>query len=269
MSNELWLAIVLLASFAMSSGAHAREVVYGKARETLPIAFGIETLLRFPMEVKTITEAARFEIRPANMEEPDYSVLVVKPRMSEGTADVTFILSDESVIRTQLVISNRPNVKRDTIYDFKPRDELADTNPNLAEKRDPMVISELDLMRAMLRRAQVAGFDVRHHSQSIALESPLLSATLVKTYTGRAVSGFIYILKTEARDRVFEIDLRGLAIGQPNLAVLAQIDRNRLGGESPEERQAVLRIVARSGASSHRVILPVAIRAESKGGPSK
>lgn len=249
--------------------AEARLVVFGQARETVPVAFGVETLFRFPMEVKTVTEANRFEIKPSNTEEPDYSVLAVKPRMSEGAADVTFILSDGSVIRTQLVISNRPNLKRDSIYDFKPKDELASTNPNLAEKRDPLIVSELDLMRAMIRGERVSGFDFSRTSQSLSVGSPHLSATLVKIYSGKDVNGYVYILKTDGGDRVFEIDLKGLAIGQPNLAVLAQADRLQVGGSQADDRQTVLRIVAKPGASSHRVILPVALRGESKGGDAK
>lgn len=255
------------------SEALARLVVYGKARETIPVAFGAESLFRFPMEVKTVTEASRFEIKPSNSDEPDYSVLAVKPRMSEGAADVTFILSDGSVIRTQLVISNRPNLKKDSIYDFKPKDDLATANPNLAEKHDPMVISELDLMRAMIRGENVSGFDMSRHSQSIGLGSPHIFATLVKIYSGKDVNGYVYILKTESADRTFEIDLKGLAIGQPNLAVLAQVDHTQIGGKTGDERQTVLRIVAKPGASSQRVILPVAIRGDSKnenkGGDSK
>src|ERR1035437_6131324 len=119
-----WLSLILLICISGVPCAHARDVYYGKAKETVQIPFGVETLFRFPIEVKTITEANRFEIRPANQEEPDYSVLVVKPRMSEGSADVTFLFSDGSVARTQLIISNKPNLKRDSIYDFKPRDDL-------------------------------------------------------------------------------------------------------------------------------------------------
>ena len=261
MRSGLWIALSLI---MLSSQAHAREVVFGKARETIPVGFGVETLFRFPMEVKTITEATRFDIHPANTDEPDYSVLVVKPRMSEGAADVTFILSDGVVIRTQLVISNRTNIKKDSIYDFKPRDELSASNPNLPDKHEPMVISELDLMRAMIRGDQVSGFSVSRTSQAISLGQPDITATLVKVYAGQDVNGFIYQLKTDADKKKFEVDLRGLSIGIPNLAVLAQVDRTALGGKTIDARQTYLRIVARPGASSHKVILPVAI-AHSKG----
>jgi len=263
-----WFTFTAIA-LGCSSAADARLIVYGKARETIPVAFGFETLLRFPQEVKTITEASRFEINPANKDEPDYSVLVVKPRMSEGAADVTFILSDGSTIRAQLVISNRPNVRKDSIYDFKPKDELATTNPNLSGKSEPMVISELDLMRAMIRGENVSGFDLSRHSQSAAMGSPHLTATLVKIYSGKDVNGYVYILKSESAERTFEIDLKGLAIGEPNLAVLAQVDRPAIGGRDARDRQTVLRIVAKPGASAHRVILPVALRGEAKEGNSK
>lgn len=256
---KLLQAMALMSLIILAPTAHAREVVFGKGRETVSVAFGVETILRFPLEVKTITEANRFEIHPANTEEPDYSVLVVKPRMTEGAADVTFILSDGTVIRTQLVISNRPNLKKDSIYDFKARDELAQTNPNLPDKHDPMVVSELDLMRAMVRGDQLSGFKMSQMSQSISMDSPEVNATLVRAYLGQDVNGFVYQLKTTSEHKKYQIDVRGLAVGSPNLAVLAQVDRPSLGGKTLPERETFLRIVARQGASSHKVILPVAI----------
>lgn len=275
MNRTLWWATLTGLTLLSTSGAHAREILYGKGLQTVPVSFGVETLFRFPLEVKTVTEASRFDIHPSNADEPDYSVLVVKPRMSEGSANVAFILSDGSVIRTQLVISsgsngsNRRNLRQDSIYDFKPKQDLAESNPNLAEKHEPMAVSELDLMRGMIRRDNVAGFDLSHRSQVIDVGSPHLSATLVKIYSGRDVNGYVYVLKTDSTDRAYDIDLKGLAIGQPNLAILAQVDRNQIGGPNADDRQTALRIVAKPGASSRRVILPVAIRGAAKGGDGK
>ncbi|MGK5086527.1 hypothetical protein WDW86_03120 [Bdellovibrionota bacterium FG-2] len=242
--------------------ALARDIVFGKARETIPVAFGTETIFRFPMEVKTITEASKFDIRPANADEPDYSVLTVKPRFAEGSADVTFLLSDGTPIRTQLVVATRSNLKRDSIYDFKAKLELGDTNPNLKDHADPIVISELDLMRAMIRGDQVAGFNSTNYSQPISLGSPNLTAELKRVYRGHDMNGYVYILKTGLKESSFEISLDALAIGQPNLAILAQVDRAFIGGKTPEEREAYLRVVARPGASSQRIILPVALKSE-------
>ena len=252
--------------FLLSTPLYAREIVYGKVKETLPVSFGVETLFRFPMEVKTITEAQRFEIHPANPEEPDYSVLAVKPRMKEGVSDITFILSDGSVIRTQLVTSNQSNLKKDSIYDFKPKDELLTSNPNLSDKREPLVISELDLMRSMIGGERISGFEIRTLDQPIEMDllpgSEELSVRLVKRYIGTGVNGFIYLIKTQSKKQAFAINVENLAIGQPNLALLAQVDRPLIGGE--EARQTLLRIVAKPGASSRKIILPVAIHREEK-----
>lgn len=267
-----FLTPFLLSFFGAAHSACARDILYGKARETISVVFGTETIFRFPLEVKTITEASKFEIRPANSDEPDYSVLAVKPRFSEGASDVTFLLSDGTPIRTQLLVANsstsRPNLERDSIYDFKAREELSDTNPNLKEHPDPMVISELDLMRAMIQGNQISGFNSEAYSKPIALGSPKLAAELKRVYRGKDMNGYVYLLKTELKDRGFDVKLDALAIGQPNLAILAQVDRSFIGGKTPEERQAYLRVVARPGASSLRIILPVALRND-KDGSSK
>lgn len=257
-----FLPPLLLAYFGSVHSAYAREILYGKARETVPVAFGTETIFRFPLEVKTITEASKFEIRPASTEKPDYSVLAVKPRFSEGSADVTFLLSDGTPIRIQLVVATRLNLKRDSIYDFKAKEELGDTNPNLKDHPDAMVISELDLMRAMIRGDQVAGFSIDNYSKPISLGSTNLTAELKKIYRGHDMNGYVYLLKTGLKESGFQVTLDALAIGQPNLAILAQVDRTFIGGKTPEEREGYLRVVARPGASSKRIILPVALVSE-------
>ena len=263
--------LLLSISFLCSSEIQAREIVYGKAKETLSVSFGVETLFRFPMEVKTITEAQRFEIRPSNSEDPDYSVLAVKPRMKEGVSDITFILSDGSVIRTQLVISTRPNLKKDSIYDFKPKDEIATSNPNLLDKREPLAISELDLMRSMIGGERLSGFETQILDQTIEMntddDSDKLSVHLIKGYIGTGINGFIYLIKTDpqkSKGQTFSIDVEKLGIGQPNLALLAQVDRPVIGGATEEECQTLLRVVAKPGASSRRIILPLAIQREEK-----
>ena len=179
-----------------------------------------------------------------------------------SSADVTFLLSDGTPIRTQLVVATRSNIKRDSIYDFKPHADLGDTNPNMKDHPDPMVISELDLMRAMIKGDQVAGFNAENYSKPISLGSPNLTAELKRVYRGHDMNGYVYILRTGLKERAFEISLDSLAIGQPNLAILAQVDRTVIGGQTQEEREAYLRVVARPGASSQRIILPVSLKSE-------
>lgn len=264
----LFPVIVGLAA-AMCLPAHARDVIYGKSKETLQVNFGSETLFRFPLEVKTITEAAYFEIKPANNEEPDFSVLSVKPRMQEKTADVTFVLADGSVIRTQLISTAQRTVKagkKDSIYDFKPQDELLSSNPNLPDKREPLVVTELDLMRVMLSGEKLSGFEIQNLDFKVDLavaESPL-SVKLVRRYVGSAVNGFIYELRNESQENPVTIQLEKLSIGQPNLALLAQVDRSVLAGPNELDRQTLLRIVTKPGASSRKIVLPTALSREEK-----
>jgi hypothetical protein len=250
---------------AVAPEVHAREIVYGKAKETLSVSFGVETLFRFPMEVKTITEAQRFEIRPASADEPDYSVIAVKPRMKQGVSDITFILSDGSVIRTQLIISNQPNLKKDSIYDFKPKDELMSSNPNLIDKREPLAISELDLMRSMMNGDRLSGFEIHPLDQNIEMGSSAdISVRLIKSYIGSGMNGFVYRIRSNSKDQNLSINLETVAVGQPNLALLAQVDRPLGRGEGDEPQDVLLRVVTKAGASSRKIILPLAIQKEEK-----
>lgn len=256
------LAFLLTVCSLTPTRSLAREVLYGSMKETLPLTFGTETLFRFPLEVKTITEAAFFEIKPANSEEPDYSVLAVKPRMTEKIADVTFVLADGQIIRTQLVsspASQRMKQKKDSVYDFKPQEDALG-NGHLAENREPLVVSELDLMRVMLSREKLSGFEVQDFQ--LKIESPPaspLSIVLVKKYTGSGVYGFIYELKNESPEQAVTLHLEQLAIGQPNLALLSQADRLTLLPQSQgqaSDRQTLLRIVTKAGASGRKFVLP-------------
>ncbi|MEK7691329.1 MAG: hypothetical protein AAB425_09940, partial [Bdellovibrionota bacterium] len=183
----------------------------------------------------------------------------VKARMTEGVSDVAFLLADGATIKTQLMITRAPNGKRDSVYDFRPFSGLQETDPSGVPKKDPLVVSELDLMRGMIRGDQVAGFDVQRHNLPISLGEASISARLVKRYLGKDVNGYVYELESRDSKKVFDIDLKGLSIGTPNLAVLAQVDRPRLGGKEPEEQKTFLRVVARPGASSRQMLLPVSI----------
>lgn len=261
--NYLFLMIFVFAG-SLSSVAEAREVLFGKGKESISVPFGVETLFRFPSEVKTVTDAGRFEIRPASHEEPDYSVLLVKPRMAEGMNDVTFLLADGATVKTQLLITRNTTGKRDSVIDFRPYSGLQETDPSGAPKKDPLVVSELDLMRGMIRGDRVTGFDSQNHDISIPLKTESVTARLVKRYLGKDVNGYIYELENHSSSKVVTLDLRALSIGSPNLAVLAQVDRATLSGKDVEERRTYLRVVARPGASSREMILPVSMEKKAK-----
>jgi hypothetical protein len=119
-------------------------------------------------------------------------------------------------------------------------------------------------LRAMIRGESVSGFDVSHYSLNIPIGSPNLTAQLTKVYRGKDLNGYVYLLKVEGSGPFYEVDLKALALGHPNLAVISQIDRKIIGGNQPEERESFLRIIAKPGTSASKVILPVAIKSDAK-----
>ena len=54
--------------------AAAKPIYFGGATETVPIAYGGQTILRFEEAVKTISNAGDFIIKPVNEETPDYAL---------------------------------------------------------------------------------------------------------------------------------------------------------------------------------------------------
>ena len=64
------------------TNALARTLYFGSETETVTLVAGNATLFRFTGEVRTISQASRFEITPANADQPNYSLLSIRPRFS-------------------------------------------------------------------------------------------------------------------------------------------------------------------------------------------
>jgi len=92
----------LLMCFFSHTG-FSRIVYVGDEIETITLSYGGATIVRFPITVKTISQASRFVIGPADDQQPNYALLSITPRFSHGEDKVTFLLSDGSVINTELV----------------------------------------------------------------------------------------------------------------------------------------------------------------------
>lgn len=132
--------------------ALAKTVYFGSETEVVTLVYGSPTLFRFSGEVRTISQASRFEIEPANSDQPNYSLLAIRPRFSTGSSDVVFILADGSTIKTKLVVvSNFIPEKTDSIYDFKSKESLIGPGD---EGKVGSSLSELALMKAMIRGDQ-------------------------------------------------------------------------------------------------------------------
>ena len=261
---RLWVMLVLT---GISEAAIARPVVYGNKPQTLQVTFGTPVLMRFDHPVKTVTNVAQFAIRPASEENPDYSNMMVEARSRKASSFVTFILADGAIVRTKLVaISGNTAESSDSVFEFRAADAGSDNGPGAGTKSSET--QGLDLMKAMIRGDKVMGYEVRDLNKSVATDNSGVSAELVKIYAGGEFNGYVFELTNQSRQKTYDIDVRRLRVGEPNLAVLSQADRKTLTTLGTDESKTILRVVARQGSAYRDVVLPVGIVKKDKGGGS-
>ena len=58
MTRAIMFSSLLILFLGLPETASARLFLYGKARETIPVAFGVEPLFRFPMEVNPLISSS-------------------------------------------------------------------------------------------------------------------------------------------------------------------------------------------------------------------
>lgn len=246
--------VIFIGFVLISNCADARIIYFGNETEQVTVAYGGPTIFRFPEDVKTISQARSFTVVPANSENPNYSLLSVTPRFSKGENKVTFILASGEIVTTNIVIVPKAlPEKTDSIYDFKPKESLIENQDSSAEGSQ---VSELELMRAMIRWDKVIGYNVRILVRSVDSGNKEISARLIRVYTGPKYNGYIYEIKNLSKKKSFAIDLKSLSLGKPNMALLSQVDDNIL---KPKKSNATfLRIVAKPSSIYRTINLPIA-----------
>lgn len=243
-------SFVLALEVVAPEEAMAKAVFYGTTAEQVKIRHGSSTIFRFPKSVQTITGAGRLSIKPANDADPSYMVLAVTPRFTNGVNEVAFFLADGSVVKTKIVVTpNDPAA--DSFYEFKPRDGL-DSDPN-----DPNApkISEVELLKAMVRDDEVSGYKVTRLSSDMPSKLSSASVELVRVYKGSPFNGYVYRVTNTSWRKIVEVDVRHISVGDPNLAILAQSDEERLFPKGKGTYQTLVRVVAKNTSSSRDVIL--------------
>ena len=65
--------IFCITMFMFSANLQAEDIYYGSGPKLVKISK--ETIFRFHKQVRTISQAHKFEIKPADPNDPDYSVL--------------------------------------------------------------------------------------------------------------------------------------------------------------------------------------------------
>lgn len=250
----LFVGIVFL--LVVPRVTEAKIIYYGSETETVPLAYGGPTIIRFNQEVKTISQASRFVIKPADEADPNYAVLSVTPRFTKGGSKVTFILADGAVVNTNfLIVTQKLPEKTDSFYDFKPKESLLE---DLDSNESTSKVSEVELMKAMIRWDEVVGYQSKPIVREVDTGIENLSAKLVRLYTGPTFNGYVFKIRNNSEIQSYTIDLKNLLLGRPNMAVLSQIDRSILKPTKTRQNVTFLRIVAKSNSIYYNVNLPVA-----------
>lgn len=241
----------------LPTGALAQILYFGSETETINLLAGNTTLFRFPGEVRTISQASRFEITPANGDQPNYSLLSIRPRFSFGSSDVVFILADGTTIKTKLVVvSNMNPEKTDLIYDFKSKESLMNADD---EGKAGSSLSELALMKAMIRGDQVIGYEVKNLIRTLSPGFKGVDTKLVRIYTGNQYNGYVFELTNTTQDQRLFVNIQNLVLGDPNVAILSSVDHPILNPKDSKNNKTYLRIVAKSSSLYNQLILPIQI----------
>ena len=255
----LYALFVLLVLKALVSRAEAKVVYYGSGAEQVRIKHGGPTIFRFPKAVQTITGASRLQIKPANDADPSYTVLAVTPRFTNGVNEVAFFLSSGEVVRTKIIVSpNDPAA--DGLYDFKAHDAL---DQGGMDQENAPVITEVELLKAMVRDDQVAGYKVMRVSDSVPSKEGSVEVELIRIYRGSPFNGYVYRLTNKSGAKKVDVDVRHITVGDPNLAILSQSDEAVLFPKGKGAFQTLVRIVAKNTSSSRDVILAMETEKES------
>ena len=250
-----FFSLLLLLTLILTKNSEAKVIYYGSEKEQVNLSYGGPTIFRFGEEVKTISQASRFDIHPADEADPNYSVLSVTPRFTSGKSDVTFILASGAIVNTALtVIPKAIPEKTDSFYDFKSKDSLVEGEKDSAHSN----VSEMELMKAMIRWDQVVGYKTEVLSKTVDTGVDDLSAKLVRVYMGAQFNGYVFEVKNTSSRRDYTLDLKNLSLGTPNVALLSQVDREVISSTKDKNNVTFLRIVAKPTSVYYNVHLPVA-----------
>ena len=235
-----------------SAPLFAKTIYFGGTIETIPVAYGSQTILRFEEPIKTISNAGGFLIKPANDEKPDYSVLSVEPRILTGKIETAFILASGEIARLKLsVIPQNAKIKVEPIYDIKSQKALIESRADVTP-----YVGRFDLMTAMIRGDQVSGYEIATQNIGISNKTDPVQVVLTKVYSGEEFKGYIYELHNRS-NQTFELDIRKLKFGSPNQAQLAFSDLTTLEPHNVKNSATRLIVITKPTASYHDVVLPI------------
>ena len=246
------LAYILIGFFFGTQSCEAKTIYYGSEAETVTLSYGGPTIFRFNEPVKTISQASKFNIKPADTKDPNYSILSITPVFTRGKTKVSFILANGVVVHTKMVIVSKSiPEKTDSFYDFLPKENLIEKSTKGSN------VSDLELMKAMIRQDNVVGYKIRNLVRTVNTDIKEIHAKLVRVYTGSKYNGYVFEIQNKSSKR-YAINLTNLTLGSPNVALLSQVDHKVLGNKNKKDNVTYLRVVSKPSSVYYNVSLPVA-----------
>ena len=243
---------LILVGLLLSSAAFGKAIFYGSETEQLRVKRYGTTLLRFDHQVKTISQAENFVILPADTNNPNYSLLSIKPRNSKS-GTLTFILDNGAVVSLKVNVASRKSVEElDQFFDFKAKDQRINGKDRKAAGSN---ISDIDLMKAMIRNDKVTGYKSRPMSRWVRSGIKDIKVKLIKIYSGPRYNGYVFKVSNKG-EKPYKLSLKELSLGSPNVALLSQVDKKEIGPKAPT---TLLRIVSKPTSAYREIVLPIRV----------
>ncbi|MBT4791473.1 MAG: hypothetical protein HON90_07875 [Halobacteriovoraceae bacterium] len=250
----LFIALVLF-----SVGSQAKDVYYGSTPELVKISK--ETIFRFHKQVRTISQARKFEIKPADPNDPDYSVLSIRPRFSKGTTKVAFVLSDGSVANLKLRIVKNRRGSDEPFYDLKPKSMLIERS----EKNLP-VLTVMEFMKSIDKDDNIVGYKRVVKDKWISTGNIRgVSAKLIRVYSGKDYKGYVIELRNKYKTKKYDISINKLKFSDPSLAIISLVDNDVLLPRGRGVSKTLLKVVSKPTSSISDLKLPISVVIEKKG----
>ena len=255
-----YLLVLIVAVCQIAVAKETKDVFFGSATESIEVPFGEKTILTFSHRVKSHTQSKSYLVKLDDELDPDYRVFTVTPQFTTGTDKISFTLENGKIARLRFkTIKNEENGFMELSYEIRPK-AYQDVS-----KAPP--IGEVELLKAMIRDDAVAGYRRSVVNKPVPSGRKGVSSKLVRTYKGRNLHGYVFKLKNELSRNKVEIDVKGLKVGDPNLAILSQADAMTLypGKSKRGPSESLVRIVAKPSSQFKAVRMPMTAKKVKEG----
>lgn len=262
MNKVFSFALLSTCALTTSSLASAKNITIAEKPVTVEIRYGRATVFRFDSKVSSVQNAEKFEIAPLNDQSPNYAEISLKPRTTTQSDVVTFHLADGNMAHLKLVPALGPKADRlETFHSVKMK-EASTVNFN---QKEQMPFSEdmdegdgkAELMKSLILGGRLRGYQIKNIDKPLKTGLAGVDAVLVRTYTSKDLNGYVFRISNIASKSKYEIDVRRLKLGEPNLALMSQVDRKVIEPAGDGKDVAYLTIVALPSSRSRDVVLPV------------